>query len=182
MNTNGIIKNLRKDYGLLSAHERFSAALAAADRGDRSELQALADSCPRTHWRRFWRRVEATDLIGNELLFEIQARVCGHLATGDVELLKTAAAVWAGFLAFCGDIGVDSTQFLSLTAYGSSKAARAGNRPPLVAVALFDATIELLELSPADDSAIEHHREIFNQTWRESVGDSPGLESNQFFN
>jgi hypothetical protein len=40
-------QTLRKNYGKLTARERYSAILAAAERGDKDELQALKKSAPK---------------------------------------------------------------------------------------------------------------------------------------
>mgnify|MGYP003374277380 CR=1 FL=1 len=45
------IKNIQKNYNLLSADERFALLVAADDRGDETDRAALLSSAPRKTWQ-----------------------------------------------------------------------------------------------------------------------------------
>jgi hypothetical protein len=127
---------LHQQYCKLTVYERIRLLLAAQERGDLSELEALDESCPDADFRQYL--VGILGLQYSACLLVIQLLAFGVLAFSKLmdlaqeqeagatpaphdkllPLLAQSAPIWRGFVTVCQDIGYDPHQVLGLAPLG----------------------------------------------------------------
>jgi hypothetical protein len=128
------MKQLRRGYPQLTVWERVQLFLAARERGDLSEANALDEACPRAHLPDYALRLGALQNAASFLVVQLLATnvlLLARLAdlpsgapsdpAADphlLSLLQRQAALWRAFVAYCQSHDHDPHQVLHLAPLG----------------------------------------------------------------